>query len=75
ALLKDHGDNVLPAQRTRWYLARATALQGTGDAYGAATERARAHASQTGSARSENQAAIAGLLGPLDDATLRSRAA
>ncbi|MDH1123467.1 penicillin-binding protein activator, partial [Stenotrophomonas maltophilia] len=75
ALLKDHGDNVLPALRTRWYLARATALQGTGDAFGAATERARAHASLTGSARSENQAAIAGLLGTLDDATLRSRAA
>lgn len=75
ALLKDHGDNVLPALRTRWYLARATALQGTGDVFGAATERARAHASLTGSARSENQAAIAGLLGTLDDATLRSRAA
>ncbi|HDX0937775.1 TPA: penicillin-binding protein activator, partial [Stenotrophomonas maltophilia] len=75
ALLKDHGDNVLPALRTRWYLARATALEGTGDAFGAATERARAHASLTGSARSENQAAIAGLLGTLDDATLRSRAA
>lgn len=75
ALLKDHGDNVLPALRTRWYLARASALQGTGDAFGAATERARAHSSLTGSARSENQAAIAGLLGTLDDATLRSRAA
>ena len=36
---------------------------------------ARAHASLTGSARSDNQAAIAGLLGTLDDATLRSRAA
>ena len=66
---------MLPALRTRWYLARASALQGTGDAFGAATERARAHSSLTGSARSENQAAIAGLLGTLDDATLRSRAA
>ncbi|PSD09458.1 hypothetical protein C7E19_24735, partial [Stenotrophomonas maltophilia] len=33
------------------------------------------HASLTGSARSENQAAISGLLGTLDDATLCSRAA
>jgi outer membrane PBP1 activator LpoA protein len=75
ALLKDHADSVAVGLRTRWLLARAQALQGTGDAFGAATERARAHASLTGSARSENQAAIAGLLGTLDDATLRSRAA
>ena len=75
ALLKDHGDNVHPSLRTRWSLARANALQATGDAFGAATERARAHAGLTGAARSENQAAISGLLGTLDDATLRSRAA
>ena len=75
ALLKDHGDNVHPSLRTRWSLARANALQATGDAFGAATERARAHAGLAGTARSENQAAISGLLGTLDDATLRSRAA
>ena len=61
--------------RTRWSLARANALQATGDAFGAATERARAHAGLAGAARSENQAAISGLLGTLDDATLRGRAA
>ncbi|AWH19527.1 LppC family lipoprotein [Stenotrophomonas sp. ZAC14D2_NAIMI4_7] len=74
-LLKDAGDNVHPSLRTRWYLARASALQASGDSFAAATERARAHAGLTGTARNENQAAIAGLLGTLDDATLRSRAA
>ncbi|WP_313440123.1 penicillin-binding protein activator [Stenotrophomonas sp.] len=75
ALLKEHGDNVHPSLRTRWYLARANALQASGDSFAAATERARAHAGLAGTARNENQAAIAGLLGTLDDATLRSRAA
>ena len=75
ALLKDAGDNVHPSLRTRWFLARADALQASGDSFAAATARARAHAGLTGTARSENQAAISGLLGTLDDATLRSRAA
>jgi len=75
ALLKESGDNVHPSLRTRWYLARAEALQASGDNFAAAAERARAHAGLAGTARSENQATIAGLLGTLDDATLRSRAA
>ncbi|HBS56389.1 MAG TPA: LppC family lipoprotein, partial [Stenotrophomonas sp.] len=74
-LLKDAGDNVHPSLRTRWHLARAEALQASGDSFAAAAERARAHAGLAGSARSENQAAISGLLGTLDDATLRTRAA
>ena len=74
-LLKDAGDNVHPGLRTRWHLARAEALQASGDSFAAAAERARAHAGLAGTARSENQAAISGLLGTLDDATLRSRAA
>ncbi|WP_367381385.1 penicillin-binding protein activator [Stenotrophomonas cyclobalanopsidis] len=75
ALLKESGDNVHPSLRTRWYMARAGALQASGDSFAAAAERARAHAGLAGTARSENQAAIAGLLGTLDDATLRNRAA
>ncbi|MGE6333001.1 penicillin-binding protein activator [Stenotrophomonas sp. NPDC077659] len=75
ALLKDPGDNVHPGLRTRWFLARADALQASGDSFAAAASRARAHAGLAGTARSENQAAISGLLGTLDDATLRSRAA
>lgn len=75
AALKESSDTVAPTLRTRWQLARANALQASGDVIGAATERARAHASLTGTARAENQQAIAGLLGQLDDATLRARAA
>ncbi len=75
AALKDASDTVAPPLRTRWQLARAAALQATGDNIGAAQERARAHAALTGKARADNQQAIAGLLGTLDDATLRARAA
>lgn len=75
AVLKESADSVTPSLRTRWQLARANALQATGDNLGAALERARAHAALTGKARSDNQQAIAGLLGTLDDATLRARAA
>ena len=75
ALLKESADNVVPPLRTRWQLARANALQATGDLFGAAQERARAHAALTGQARIDNQQAIASVLGTLDDATLRARAA
>lgn len=75
AALKESSDTVAPQLRTRWQLARADALLASGDIVGAAQERARAHAALTGKARSDNQQAIAGLLGSLDDATLRSRAA
>ncbi|QIO86941.1 LppC family lipoprotein [Stenotrophomonas rhizophila] len=75
AALKESSDAVAPSLRTRWQLARANALQATGDTLGAALERARAHAALTGKARSDNQQAIASLLGTLDDATLRARAA
>lgn len=75
AALAESGGEVSPELATRWHLARAAALQGTGDAFGAAQERARAHASLDGQARSENQAAVVALLGTLDDATLRARAA
>lgn len=75
ALLKESADNVAPQLRTRWQLARANALQATGDLFGAAQERARAHAALTGQARIDNQQAIASVLGTLDDATLRARAA
>lgn len=75
ALLKESADNVAPPLRTRWQLARANALQATGDLFGAAQERARAHAALTGQARIDNQQAIASVLGTLDDATLRARAA
>lgn len=75
AALKDASDTVAPQLRTRWQLARAAALQATGDNIGAAQERARAHAALTGKARADNQQAIASLLGTLDDATLRARAA
>ncbi len=75
AALKESAEAVTPSLRTRWQLARANALQATGDNLGAALERARAHAALTGKARTDNQQAIAGLLGTLDDATLRARAA
>ncbi len=75
AALTETGGELPPELATRWHLARAAALQGTGDAFGAAQERALAHASLDGQARSENQAAVAALLGTLDDATLRARAA
>ena len=75
AALRESSDTVAPQLRTRWQLARANALQANGDVVGAATERARAHAALSGTARTENQQAIAALLGQLDDATLRARAA
>jgi outer membrane PBP1 activator LpoA protein len=75
AALKESADTVAPQLRTRWQLARADALAANGDIVGAAQERARAHAALTGKARSDNQQTIASLLGSLDDATLRSRAA
>jgi len=53
AALKESSDTVVPQLRTRWQLARANALQANGDVIGAATERARAHAALSGSARTE----------------------
>ncbi|WP_115045519.1 penicillin-binding protein activator [Xanthomonas arboricola] len=61
--------------QTRWLVAHAAALEATGDLYGAAAARARADASLSGTARSENQRAIVRLLAALDDATLKSRTA
>ena len=73
--LSEPAPGLLPALATRWHLARAAALQATGDGFGAAQERARAHALLSGKPRADNQTAIAGLLGTLDDNTLRNRAA
>ena len=75
AALSEPDAAVLPALAPRWHLARAAALQASGDSFGAAQARARAHAALSGKPRSGNQAAIAGLLGTLDDVTLRDRAA
>ncbi|MCS3359150.1 penicillin-binding protein activator [Xanthomonas translucens] len=61
--------------RARWHLARAQALEGTGDATAALDERARADIGLTGQARSDNQRAIVRQLAALDDATLKARAA
>jgi outer membrane PBP1 activator LpoA protein len=61
--------------RARWHLARAQALEGTGDATAALDERARADNGLTGQARTDNQRAIVRLLAALDDATLKARAA
>ena len=75
ALLTEATPGASPALAPRWHLARAAALQASGDAFGAAGERARAQLALSGAPRSENQAAIAALLGTLDDRTLSSRAA
>lgn len=67
---------ALPAPlQARWYLARAQALEASGDAFAAAGERARAGTLLSGSARNDNQRAITRLLAGLNDATLGSRAA
>ncbi len=73
--LSEPSTAVLPALASRWQLARASALQATGDNFGAAQERARANVGLSGQPRSQNQSAIIGLLGSLDDATLKTRAA
>lgn len=72
-LLSDPSPSLLPALEPRWHLARAAALQASGDRFGAAQERARAHERLTGQPRADNQAAIIALLGALDDTTLRDR--
>jgi outer membrane PBP1 activator LpoA protein len=61
--------------QARWHLARALGREATGDTFGAASDRARADIGLSGSARSDNQRAIARLLASLDGATLASRAA
>ncbi|MCW0391902.1 penicillin-binding protein activator [Xanthomonas sacchari] len=61
--------------RARWHLARAQALEGTGDATAALDERARADNGLSGQARSDNQRAIVRQLATLNDATLQARAA
>ena len=61
--------------RARWHLARAQALEGTGDGNAALDERARADIGLTGQARTDNQRAIVRLLAALNDATLQARAA
>jgi uncharacterized protein len=61
--------------RARWHLARAQALEGTGDATAALDERARADSGLTGQARTDNQHAIVRQLAGLNDATLQARAA
>ncbi|MBN6150009.1 penicillin-binding protein activator [Xanthomonas sp. AmX2] len=61
--------------RARWHLARAQALEGSGDANAALDERARADAGLTGQARTDNQRAIVRQLAALNDATLQARAA
>jgi len=61
--------------RARWHLARAQALEGTGDATAALDERARADIGLIGQARSDNQRAIVRQLAALNDATLQARAA
>ncbi|MFC6841386.1 penicillin-binding protein activator [Xanthomonas theicola] len=61
--------------RARWHLARAQALEGTGDATAALDERARADIGLSGQARSDNQRAIVRQLAALNDATLQARAA
>ncbi|MEG0886510.1 MAG: penicillin-binding protein activator, partial [Janthinobacterium sp.] len=60
---------ALPAAlQARWYLARAQALEASGDAFAAAAERARAGTLLSGTARNDNQRAITRLLAGLNDA-------
>ncbi len=73
--LTGSNDPLPPALQTRWLLARAQALEATGDAFAAAAERARAGVLLSGTARSDNQRAITRLLAGINDATLSSRAA
>ncbi len=63
-----------PALAARWQLARANALQASGQSFEAAQARAQAHAQLDARAKAGNQAAIISLLGQLDDSTLRNRA-
>lgn len=73
--LGDSPQGLTQPLQTRWLVARAAALEATGDLFGAAADRARADASLTGTPRSENQRAIVRLLAALDDATLKGRTA
>ncbi|TWR20379.1 LppC family lipoprotein [Xanthomonas vasicola] len=73
--LGDSPQGLTQPLQTRWFVARAAALEATGDLFGAAADRARADASLTGTARSENQRAIVRLLAAVDDATLKARTA
>ncbi|WP_434027282.1 penicillin-binding protein activator [[Pseudomonas] boreopolis] len=61
--------------QARWHLARAQGREATGDAFGAAGDRASADIALSGAARSDNQRAIARLLASLDDTILASRTA
>jgi outer membrane PBP1 activator LpoA protein len=74
-ILGQRGDQLSAPLQARWHLARAQALEATGDAFGAATDRARAIVLQGNNERTENQRAITRLLAGLDDTTLSSRAA
>lgn len=74
ALAGTTDDTVAPALAARWHLARAKALEATGDNFGAAQARSLADTALTGAPRQENQRAIVRLLAGLDDATLSSRA-
>ena len=59
----------------RWYVAHAEGREAAGDAFGAAGDRARADLTLTGTARNDNQRAIARLLSSLNDAELASHTA
>lgn len=61
--------------QARWQLARAQALEASGDSFGAAGARARAGITLGDAARNDNQRAITRLLASVDDDTLRSRTA
>lgn len=74
-LLGEHPESLPQALQARWQLARAQALEATGDVFAAAGARARAALQLNGSARNDNQRAITRLLAGIDDASLRQRSA
>ncbi|MDR1075168.1 MAG: penicillin-binding protein activator [Xanthomonadaceae bacterium] len=75
AALVDGGETIPSGLLTRWHLARAQALEVSGNAFAAAGERARADTDLGGQALRDNRNAIERLLSSLDDTTLTQQAA
>lgn len=74
-LLGSAGNNIHPPLQARWLQAQSRALQASGDGFGAAAALARALPLLPPAERDGLPAQITRLLGSIDDATLRSRAA
>ena len=75
ALAGGNAQQLPAALQPRWLLAQASAGEANGNPFAAAASRARADSLLQGSARKDNQQAIARLLAAVDDTTLAGRSA